>query len=64
MTTKSVLFGPRRGFLFVPFAILLVSVSKVVESYESFVIQGRRPDSRRSRRCGRKPTEHDTIVIT
>src|SRR6202035_6141078 len=34
----------------------LVSVREVVESDESFVIQGWRPDSRRSRRCGRPKT--------
>src|SRR3984893_12473135 len=40
----------------------LVSVREVVESDESFVIQGWRPDSRRSRRCGRPKTAQNTIV--
>jgi hypothetical protein len=42
----------------------LVSVLKLVESFESFVIQGRWPDSRRDRRCGRMRTERNTIAIT
>ena len=41
----------------------LVSVLKLVESVESFVIQGRRSDSRGDRRCGRKRTERNTIAI-
>ena len=42
--------------------VLLVSVREVVESDESFVIQGWRPDSRRSRRYGRPKTAQNTIV--
>jgi hypothetical protein len=34
-------------------ALSSVSVSKLVESFESFVIQGWRFDSRGDRRCGR-----------
>src|ERR1700730_9389853 len=40
----------------------LLSVREVVESDESFVIQGWRPDSRRSRRCGCPKTAQNTIV--
>src|ERR1019366_137817 len=43
---------------------LLVSVREVVESDESFVIQGRRPDSRRGRRCGRPTHARNTIVTS
>src|ERR1700738_4415421 len=39
-----------------------VSVRKEVESDESVVIQGMRPDSRRGRRCGRPQTARNTIV--
>jgi transposase, IS5 family len=39
-----------------------VSVRKEVESDESVVIQGRRPDSRRGRQCGRQQTARNTIV--
>src|ERR1700730_12383996 len=39
-----------------------VAVREVVESDESFVIQGWRPDSRRSRRCGCPKTAQNTIV--
>src|SRR5205085_6397493 len=42
----------------------LVSVSKLLESTESFVIQRRWSDSPRSHRCGRLRTERNTIVIT
>jgi len=41
-----------------------VSVREEVESNESFIIQGRRPDSRRSRRCGRPKTGLNTIVTS
>jgi len=37
---------------------------EVVESDESFVIQGRWPDSRRGRRCGRPKTALNTIVTS
>jgi transposase len=40
----------------------LVSVSKVLESLESLVIQGRRPDLWRDRRCGRIKIERSTIA--
>ena len=46
------------------FVTLLVSVLKLLESFESVVIQGRRPDLRRDRRCGRMRTARNTIVIT
>ena len=39
-------------------------VGRVVESDESFVIQGRWPDSRRGRRCGRPKTARNTIVTS
>jgi hypothetical protein len=42
----------------------LVSVSNLQESIESVVIQRRRPDSGRRRRCGRMRTDRNTIVIT
>jgi transposase len=41
-----------------------VSVLKLVEFFESVVIQERRSDSRRERRCGRMRTARNTIVIT
>jgi hypothetical protein len=44
--------------------VMLVSVPKLVESSESIVIQGRRPDSMGERRCGRMRTAANTIVIT
>jgi hypothetical protein len=42
----------------------LVSVPKLLESYESVVIQGRRSDSRGGRLCGRMRTERNTTAIT
>src|SRR6266849_1961235 len=44
--------------------LLLVSVSKLLESTESVGFQRRWPDSRRGRRCGRLRTDRNTIVIT
>ena len=41
-----------------------VSVQKHIESDESFVIQGRRPDSRRCRRCGRRKTALATVATS
>jgi len=43
-------------------AMTLVSVLKLLESLESFVIERRQSDSWGCR-CGRRKTDRDTIVI-
>ena len=50
------------GHLTLGYDYLLVSVLKLLESLESFVIERRQSDSWGCR-CGRRKTDRDTIVI-